>query len=239
MKTCKICGKSEPEVEFYKNNASKCKKCKNREDGKRKAEREGREYHPRADVEVPNGYKYCNHCKQVLPLDNFYTITKKGKECKYSRCKDCETEIVKNHPNRKKYETQSNENKLKKANSDPEYREYLNEIDKKYLTTENGIITHMLTAAKKRAAKKNLEFNLTKEDIILPEFCPILGIKLEKGTKNNYSYTYSLDRIDNSKGYVKGNVQVISQLANSMKNAATPQQLKSFSENILQYIDKT
>lgn len=93
----------------------------------------------------------------------------------------------------------------------------------------------MLNRARKRAEKYNLEFNLEYSDIIIPEKCPILEVPLELGTKNNYEYTPSIDRIDNSKGYIKGNIQIISKKANSMKNLASLEELKIFCTNILRY----
>ncbi len=75
----------------------------------------------------------------------------------------------------------------------------------------------ILATVKSRAKRKGLEFNIDVTDIIIPEFCPILGVKLVKGDGIIHRYSPSLDRINNSKGYIKGNVAVISQTANSIK----------------------
>lgn len=76
----------------------------------------------------------------------------------------------------------------------------------------------------------NMEFTITMEDIIIPERCPYLGIEFQALDKR---YGYSLDRIDSTKGYVKDNIQVISRLANIMKNNATEQELISFAKGVL------
>ena len=91
-------------------------------------------------------------------------------------------------------------------------------------------IMKMLLRAKSRSKIKNIEFNIEFNDIIVPEYCPILNIKLEynSGRSGGEKNSPSLDRKDNTKGYVKGNVIVISQLANCMKNSASVGELKTF-----------
>lgn len=87
----------------------------------------------------------------------------------------------------------------------------------------------MLITCRNRAKSKQLPFNLEEKDIFIPSICPILGVPLTRHTQ----YAPSLDRINPAKGYVKGNVQVISQLANVMKNNASPEQLRKFAEWVI------
>ena len=90
----------------------------------------------------------------------------------------------------------------------------------------------MWRRAKARAVRKDLDFNIEIEDIEIPKMCPILKIPLfvSTGKSGAYKNSPSLDRIDSSKGYIKGNIQVISQLANSMKGAANWEELKLFAD---------
>jgi hypothetical protein len=80
-------------------------------------------------------------------------------------------------------------------------------------------------SAKHRAKQKGLEFSIELSDIIIPEVCPVLGLKLEQGNEN-LDNSPSLDRVDSSKGYIKGNVHVISQRANSIKSNASLEELE-------------
>ena len=93
----------------------------------------------------------------------------------------------------------------------------------------------MRNRCKQRALTDGREFDLELEDIIIPTHCPILHIPLavnsnayKNGKYGPNDFSPSLDRIDNSKGYVRENIQVISQRANRMKGAATVDDLKAF-----------
>lgn len=89
--------------------------------------------------------------------------------------------------------------------------------------------------AKNRAKLQNREFDLDFSDIIIPTTCPILGIPLvvHSGKSGGFPASPALDRIDSSKGYVKGNIQVISQRANQMKGDASKEELIAFAEWVL------
>lgn len=83
----------------------------------------------------------------------------------------------------------------------------------------------MLADARKRAKAKGLEFDLVKSDLSIPDVCPVLGIPLAVASKRSAG-SPSLDRIDNTKGYSKENVCVISLRANTLKNDATIDELE-------------
>lgn len=76
--------------------------------------------------------------------------------------------------------------------------------------------------AKIRAALRGLQFNLTSEYVesIAPDKCPVFGTEFTfVGSGKMGGNSASLDRLDPSKGYVVGNVVVISMKANAIKNA--------------------
>ncbi len=85
----------------------------------------------------------------------------------------------------------------------------------------------MWSAARYRAQQKGLDFDITEDDIVIPERCPVFDVELGR---NGGPWAPSLDRIDSSKGYVKGNVQVISARANLLKNDATAKELRRLAD---------
>lgn len=96
---------------------------------------------------------------------------------------------------------------------------------------QNNPERHLLSISKDRAREENLPFDLSLEDIRIPEYCPYLNIKLDQVASNS-PYAPSVDRIDSTHGYIKGNIQIISVLANRMKNNASVELLLAFSEGI-------
>lgn len=91
---------------------------------------------------------------------------------------------------------------------------------------------HLFYNAKARAKKRGLEFSIKFEDLEFPSHCPVLGIPLKfgDGGKGQRNDSPSIDRIDPSKGYIKGNVSVISGKANTCKSNLTLEQVQSLVE---------
>lgn len=85
----------------------------------------------------------------------------------------------------------------------------------------------MLQDAKKRARAKGLDFDISIEDIKVPAVCPVLGIPLFKMGGKRTDNSPSIDRVDNSLGYLKGNIMIISSRANLLKNNGTLEEFKS------------
>ena len=84
---------------------------------------------------------------------------------------------------------------------------------------------HMLNNSKQRAKKAKIEHTITIDDILIPDFCPVLNIKLETGDRRNNENAPSIDRVDNNKGYTKENIMVISVRANKLKKDASLDEL--------------
>lgn len=83
---------------------------------------------------------------------------------------------------------------------------------------EDNPVARLWSSCKSRSKRLGLPFTLLQEDIVIPEYCPILGLRLDISYKERSEGTPSIDRIDNTKGYTKDNIVVTSWRANRLKN---------------------
>lgn len=167
--------------------------------------------------------KKCSSCGKLKDESEFYH-NKSSKDGLTHQCKQCMSEY-----------------RASKREHYKEYMAYRREVDNETIKANrrkhyrNHPESRMLMAAKQRAKNQGLEFNLTIDDIVIPDKCPLLEVPFVAGEKGNYEYTPSLDRIDPTKGYIKGNVWVITKRANTMKNSATREELLKFADGIYKY----
>lgn len=155
--------------------------------------------------------KQCTKCRLNKPLSEFHN-NKNSKDGKTYQCKHC----------------------AMKASSDYTKKNLKEIVEKKKIRRSNTVKS-LMESSKSRAKANGIPFNLEESDIIVPDKCPILGIPLIKNSGVHSANSPSLDKIDPEKGYVKGNVQVISFKANAMKNNASKEELLLFAE----WVNKT
>lgn len=102
-------------------------------------------------------------------------------------------------------------------------------------------IGHLLAQTRDRAKQHDIPFDLTVEDIVIPEVCPMLGIPLffiESGTiEGKNPNSPSVDRIIPVLGYVKGNILICSWRANQIKSDATSEELMKIATFLKSLVD--
>ena len=163
--------------------------------------------------------KVCTKCKVSKEVTEFG----KGR----AKCKQCfkEYNLTYNEANRELNRSKSRAKYWENPEASREAERVRNEKD---------IRGKLISSARSRALKNGREFAITKEDINLVTHCPILGIELSVGRLGKqHNGSYTLDRLDNSKGYVVGNVHIISHRANTLKSDASLEELKA----IINYIE--
>jgi hypothetical protein len=91
----------------------------------------------------------------------------------------------------------------------------------------------LLVAKRADAKRKGIEFTITGDDLDWPTHCPVLGVELRyagdghgDGRRGPHRHAATIDCVDNTKGYVPGNVLVVSHWVNLRKGDATVEQLR-------------
>jgi hypothetical protein len=173
--------------------------------------------------------KKCAKCDGVKPFEEF-TKCAKSPDGRGSYCKLCQRAYTKqwvaDHPDQAKKTRNLNNAKhrgkirAKRKKDRAEKPEFFLKYSRDF--SDNNPDKILLYEARKRAKEFGLLCTITEKDIVIPEFCPILGIKLVRGApENNRDSCQSLDRIRPAVGYVPGNVAVMSYRANRIKNDGT------------------
>ena len=151
--------------------------------------------------------KHCNQCGITKSLNEFNKNKTKPQGVS-SECRECE--------------------KKRKAI----YRKENPEKPKEYF--RKNVKKDLLNKAKQRSNKRGIPFLLEEKDIPdFPDTCPVLGIPVFRSEGRATDNSPSMDRIVPSKGYVRGNVRIISERANRLKNNATAEEMKLVYEDLL------
>ena len=167
--------------------------------------------------------KFCScKCMNVYNAKEFGMKNREEKPNRYKICRECNQSlnlgkfslIEKWNPN------SDTKNTCKKCSIKIRQTEKLNrdwKVDAARLLYKN---------IKSRCKRMGREFSIDIEDIIIPEKCPVFGFELKREDRETWMCAPSVDRIDSSKGYIKGNVTVVSRRANIIKRDATIEELE-------------
>lgn len=90
----------------------------------------------------------------------------------------------------------------------------------------------LIAQARCRARKRGQPFSITVEDVHVPDVCPVLGVRLQRKGRDGRSAPDfpTLDCLIPVRGYVPGNVFVISSRANRLKSNASWQDLQKVAD---------
>lgn len=154
--------------------------------------------------------KFCPKCESVKSTDEFGKKLNKWT----SWCLECTREYDKNR-------YANNRETIRKRQNDSYPKRAAKQIAQQKQFLKDNPERGLLKLARQRCKKSGVLCTITEKDILIPEFCPILGVRLEFGDMQTRDNSPSLDRINPDLGYVPGNIAVLSYRANRIKNEGT------------------
>jgi len=164
----------------------------------------------RLEKAIENGNYICRVCENELPLTSeYFSVRSENITGFQNTCKKCKSNHTQKH-------------RVRKAIKDD----------------VNDVLQSRLVTARSRCKSTQYEFNITLED--LKELwdkqkgkCAISGIEMtHKMNSGKIRTNVSLDRIDSSKGYIQGNVQLVCHIINGMKSDLEYNEFLHFCEMI-------
>jgi hypothetical protein len=115
-----------------------------------------------------------------------------------------------------------------------EAEEHFSKWGQKSCTDLYKIQRHKFRAKKANAVAIGYEWTVEFGELEWPEKCPILGMEIDYFAETRQENSPSFDQIDPGKGYVSGNVQILSWRANRIKNNGTAEEHRLIAD----YLDK-
>lgn len=141
--------------------------------------------------------KRCSRCGELKDASDFYTTVSRGNSYLSGACKPCH-----NQASKKSYD--------KKMSSEVTYR-----------------VRRLLHSVRQRCDKYGYAFDLTEQWVLekyLRGVCEATNLPLnifDHGGVGERPWGPSLDRVDQTKGYTKDNVQLVSWIYNRAKGSGT------------------
>lgn len=210
-------------------------------------------------------YRICPHCKRKLPLTRefFKRLMTNKRESFHNVCKECEKELYLQREWKDGKLLCHNCGKYKDVNCfnhnpDARLRDFHTTICTKCRVERNRqfesvredssklhkILNSRLLSARDRAKRHNWQFDLTLDYLFQlweqqSGICALSGINMTYTRFNGRTHTnVSIDRIDPTKGYVKGNIQLVCMACNQIKSDMTDSQMYDFCKRIVNHYEQ-
>ena len=206
-------------------------------------------------------YRVCKSCGKELPLNpKFYRRNlKDGHYIFHLTCKDCENHL-KEMPEWKdgkllchrchEYKDESLFTPNNTNNSERHFRRHICNNCNAERQREHDIVLELdsklekclrfrFLGARDRAIKQNIPFNLELQYIIdlwssQNGICALSGLPMTFELKQGRVPTnVSIDKIDRTLGYIKGNIQLVCMVCNQIKSDLTEIEMYNFCKNIV------
>jgi len=182
----------------------------------------------------------CKKCAQKYYLKNQEKLREYQKHY-YSKNRKQRLEYASKHKEHRREYDKQRYLKNKEHNREYNKQRYLKSKEHRWEYNRQRRLRHdcrklLINAARYRAREKGLPFSITIEDVDWVMFCPILGTSLDYSRVSDRLWDYapeyipSLDQVTPGGGYIPGNVAVMSQRANSIKNDGSAEEHRKIAE---------
>jgi len=181
-------------------------------------------------------------CSKEYRKKNKEHLAEYGKEYKQKnkeRLAECAKEYYQKNKERVKEYRKKNKERI------AEYHKEYQQKNKRSKPTPDmyRFFSNKASRLKTKSRENKIPYDLDGKYLqsIYPEDgkCPALNIEMKAGSDSDWRLSPSVDRIDPSGGYIRGNVIWISWLANCIKSSATPKQIIAVGEFYKQLEEKS